>query len=52
MVDWVEMCMQQSSLGDYYDALVKKLQEIHEVHSPKKKLVFTEKKNPWFTCSV
>ena len=45
MVDWAEMCMQQSSLDDNYDALVKKLQETHEVHCPKKKLVFTEKRS-------
>ena len=31
---------------------MKKIQEIHKVHCPKKKVVFTEKKKPWFTCSV
>jgi hypothetical protein len=40
MVDWAEICMQQSRLLDKYNALVKK---ILEVHCPKKKLVFTEK---------
>ena len=45
MVDWAEMCMQQPSLDDNYDALVNKLMEIHEIHCPKKKLVFTEKRS-------
>jgi hypothetical protein len=31
------------SLDDKYDALPNKLQDIHEVHCPKKKLFFTEK---------
>ena len=44
MVDWAELCMQQPSLDDNYDALVNKLKEIHEIHCPKKKLVFTEKR--------
>jgi hypothetical protein len=35
--------LKQSSLDDNCDALVKKIQEIHEVDFPKKKLVFTEK---------
>jgi hypothetical protein len=42
IVDWAEMCMQHSSL-DNNDAFFNKLQEIYEVHFPKKKLVFTEK---------
>ena len=45
MVDWAELCMQQPSLDDNYDALVNKLKEIHEIHCPKKKLVFTEKRS-------
>ena len=40
MVDWAEMCMQQSSLDDNYDALVNKLQELHEVHCPQKEAGF------------
>ena len=43
MVDWAEICMQQTSLDDNYDALVEKLREIHEVHCPKKKLVSLKK---------
>ena len=43
MVDWAELCMQHPSLDDNDDALVNKLRAIHEVHCPKKKLVFTEK---------
>ena len=45
MVDWAELCMQQPSLDENYDALVNKLSTIHEVHCPKKKLVFTEKRS-------
>ena len=38
MVVQAKMCMQQSSFNDNYDALVKKIQEIHEVHCLKEKL--------------
>ena len=44
-VDWAEICMQQSSLDDNYNALVNKLCQIHDLHCPKKKLVFTYKRS-------
>jgi hypothetical protein len=43
MVDWAVMCLQQSSIDVNYDAIVNKLQQIHEVHCPKKKLVLLKK---------
>ena len=51
MVDWAEMFMQQTSLDDTNDALVNKLIEMHEVCCSKKKIVITEKKKVWFSCS-
>ena len=35
-VDWAEICMQQPSLDDNYNALVNKLCQIHDLHCPKK----------------
>jgi hypothetical protein len=43
MVDCAEMFMQQSSLDDNYDAAVNKLQKIHKVYCPKKKLLLLKR---------
>ena len=44
-VDWAEICMQRPSLDDNYYALVNKLCQIHNLHCPKKKLIFMKKRS-------
>ena len=44
-VDWAEICMQQPSLDDNYNALVNKLCQIHDLRCPKNELVFTNKRS-------